>query len=242
MDLTADGLVSRVARELVPRVDELTAEVEWCLRRELPALWEHPDAMASENVAEHVTAVLSALQYGVDPGGIEVPDSELERVRRFARHGVPVSAVLRAFRLGQAILLDHLLEEMVRRTDDAALIGEATRGLIATATGYVDRTSEQGVVAYEEERDRRLRWRLSMVNEASMRIGTTLDIARTAQELADFATEHFADLVTVDLLHSALDAHDTPADAPPASPALHRLARRSAAHPDTGPARARPHT
>ncbi|MDW8811083.1 hypothetical protein P1P68_41335 [Streptomyces scabiei] len=198
MDLTADGLVSRVARELVPRTDELTAEVEWCLRRELPELWEHPDATASQNVAEHVTAVLSALQYGVDPGGIEVPDTELESVRRLARHGVPVSAVLRAFRLGQAILLDHLLEEMVRRTDDAALIGEATRGLIATATGYVDRTSEQGVVAYEEERDRRLRWRLSMVNEASMRIGTTLDIVRTAQELADFATEHFADLVDVE--------------------------------------------
>ncbi|MFE7763896.1 SpoIIE family protein phosphatase [Streptomyces sp. NPDC057438] len=242
MDLTADGLVSRVARELVPRADELTAEVEWCLRRELPELWEHPDAMASDNVAEHVMAVLSALRYGVDPGGIEVPDSELERVRRFARHGVPVSAVLRAFRLGQAILLDHLLEEMVRRTDDAALIGEATRSLIATATGYVDRTSEQGVVAYEEERDRRLRWRLSMVNEASMRIGTTLDITRTAQELADFATEHFADLVTVDLLHSALDAHDTPADAPPAAPALHRLARRSAADPDAGPIRRHTHT
>ncbi|KND40296.1 SpoIIE family protein phosphatase [Streptomyces stelliscabiei] len=242
MDLTADGLVSRVARELVPRADELTAEVEWCLRREMPELWAHPDAMASKNVAEHVMAVLSALQYGVDPDGIEVPDAELERVRRVARHGIPVSALLRAFRLGQGIILDRLLEEMARRTDDAALISEATRSLIATATGYVDRTSEQGVVAYEEERDRRLRWRLSMVNEASVRIGTTLDIARTAQELADFATEHFADLVTVDLLRSALTAHDAPADEPPASPALHRLAQRSATHPDPAPSRRHPHT
>ncbi|MGW1668668.1 SpoIIE family protein phosphatase [Streptomyces sp. NPDC002324] len=242
MDLTVEGLVSRVARELVPRADELTAEVEWCLRREMPELWAHPDAMSSRNVAEHVMAVLSALQYGVDPDGIEVPDAELERVRRVARHGIPVSAVLRAFRLGQGIILDRLLEEMARRTDDAALISEATRSLVATATGYVDRTSEQGVVAYEEERDRRLRWRLSMVNEASMRIGTTLDIARTAQELADFATEHFADLVTVDLLRSTLTAHDAPADEPPASPALHRLAQRSATHPDPAPSRRHPHT
>jgi GAF domain-containing protein/anti-sigma regulatory factor (Ser/Thr protein kinase) len=241
VDLTADGLVSRVARELVPRADELTAEVERCLRREMPELWVHPDAMASNNVAEHVMAVLSALQYGVDPSGIEVPDAELERVRRVARHGIPVSAVLRAFRLGQAIILDRLLEEMARRTDDAALLSEATRSLTATATGYVDRTSEQGVVAYEEERDRRLRWRLSMVNEASMRIGTTLDIARTAQELADFATEHFADLATVDLLHAALNAHDAPTEDPPASPALHRLAQRSAAHPDPAPTRRRRH-
>ncbi|MDX3646152.1 hypothetical protein [Streptomyces sp. MB09-02B] len=223
MDSTADGLVARVARELVPRADELTAEVERCLRREMPELWAHPDAMASDNVAQHVVAVLSALRYGVDPAGIEVPSAELERVRRVARHGVPVSAVLRAFRLGQGIILDHLLAEMPRCTDDAALISEAARSLILTATGYVDRTSEQGVVAYEEERDRRLRWRLSMVNESSVRIGTTLDIARTTQELADFATEHFADLVTVDLLDSALGAHDAPPDDPPASPLLHRV-------------------
>ncbi|MDX2523491.1 SpoIIE family protein phosphatase [Streptomyces europaeiscabiei] len=242
MDSTADGLVSRVARELAPRAGELIAEVEQCLRREMPELWEHPDARVSASVAEHVVAVLSALRHGVDPGGIEVPASEVERVRRVARHGIPVSAVLRAFRLAQGILLDRLLEEMARRTDDAALISEATRSLIATATGYVDRTSEQGVVAYEEERDRRLRWRLSMVNEASMRIGTTLDIARTTQELADFATEHFADLVTVDLLDSALNAHDTPADDPPASPVLRRVAQRSAAHPDRAPARRQRHT
>ncbi|WP_327342903.1 SpoIIE family protein phosphatase [Streptomyces europaeiscabiei] len=242
MDSTADGLVSRVARELVPRADELIAEVEQCLRREMPELWERPDARVSDSVAEHVVAVLSALRHGVDPGGIEVPATEVERVRRVARHGIPVSAVLRAFRLAQGILLDRLLEEMARRTDDAALISEATRSLIATATGYVDRTSEQGVVAYEEERDRRLRWRLSMVNEASMRIGTTLDIARTTQELADFATEHFADLVTVDLLDSALNAHDTPAGDPPASPVLRRVAQRSAAHPDRAPARRQRHT
>ncbi|MER6157670.1 SpoIIE family protein phosphatase [Streptomyces sp. NPDC001868] len=242
MDSTADRLVSRVARELVPRADELIAEVEECLRREMPELWKHPDAMATDNVAQHVVAVLSALQYGVDPAAIEVPNAELERVRRVARHGIPVSAVLRAFRLGQGIILDRLLEEMVRRTDDAALIGEAARSLIATATGYVDRTSEQGVVAYQEERDRRLRWRLSMVNEASVRIGTTLDIARTTQELADFATEYFADLVTVDLLDSAFGAHDTPPDDPPAAPVLHRVARRSVARPDRAPTRRRPHT
>ncbi|WP_328224271.1 SpoIIE family protein phosphatase [Streptomyces sp. NBC_00310] len=243
MDSTAGGLVSRVARELVPRADELTAEVERCLRREMPELWEHPDAMASKNVAEHVVGVLSALQYGVDPGSIEVPSAELARVRRLARHGIPVSAVLRAFRLGQGVVLDRLLEEMPRRTDDAPLVSEAARRLIRAATGYVDRTSEQGVVAYEEERDRRLRWRLSMVNEASMRIGTTLDIVRTTQELADFAAEHFADLVTVDLLDSALNSHATPPDDPlPASPVLHRVAQRSAAHPGRAPARRQPHT
>ncbi|MFF9351990.1 SpoIIE family protein phosphatase [Streptomyces sp. NPDC014734] len=42
--------------------------------------------------------------------------------------------------------------------------------------------------------------RLALVNDAGARIGSTLDVMRTAQELADFAVPRFADLVLVDLL------------------------------------------
>jgi len=41
--------------------------------------------------------------------------------------------------------------------------------------------------------------RLAVVSEAGARIGTTLDIVRTAQELADFTVPLLADYVTVDL-------------------------------------------
>ncbi|MEU6457949.1 SpoIIE family protein phosphatase [Streptomyces sp. NPDC047065] len=46
------------------------------------------------------------------------------------------------------------------------------------------------------------RWagdRLAMVSEAGARVGTTLDVARTAQELADYTVPLIADYVTVDL-------------------------------------------
>ncbi|MFF9570856.1 SpoIIE family protein phosphatase [Streptomyces sp. NPDC014685] len=42
--------------------------------------------------------------------------------------------------------------------------------------------------------------RLLLLYEASARIGTTLDVTRTAQELADVATPGFADATTVDLV------------------------------------------
>ncbi|MFF2331809.1 MULTISPECIES: SpoIIE family protein phosphatase [unclassified Streptomyces] len=42
--------------------------------------------------------------------------------------------------------------------------------------------------------------RLALVNDAGASIGSTLDVIRTAQELADFAVPRFADFVTVDLL------------------------------------------
>ncbi|MFH8515605.1 SpoIIE family protein phosphatase [Streptomyces gelaticus] len=42
--------------------------------------------------------------------------------------------------------------------------------------------------------------RLALVNDAGASIGSTLDVMRTAQELADFAVPRFADFVVVDLL------------------------------------------
>ncbi|WP_405968484.1 serine/threonine-protein phosphatase [Streptomyces sp. NBC_00015] len=216
MDLTAAGLVSRVVRELGSRADELIAEVERGLRRELPELWDDPGIarMAAENVADHIAAGLFGLEHAIEAARIEPPPADLDRARRLARHGTPLGTMLRAFRLGQTIVLDRLLAEMPRFTDDAELVSAAARHVIATAAAYVDRTSEQGVVAFQEERDRRLQWRLSMVNEAGVRIGTTLDIARTTQELADYAVERFADLVTVDLLDAALHGHEFSGEGP----------------------------
>ncbi|MGW1161604.1 SpoIIE family protein phosphatase [Streptomyces sp. NPDC002519] len=49
------------------------------------------------------------------------------------------------------------------------------------------------------------RERLQLVNEASVRIGTTLDVTRTAQELADVCVPALADFVSVDLLEPAGD-------------------------------------
>ncbi|MFG1703023.1 SpoIIE family protein phosphatase [Nonomuraea sp. M3C6] len=50
----------------------------------------------------------------------------------------------------------------------------------------------------------RARDRLALLREASIRIGSTLDIQKTAQELADLAVPVLADYVTVDLAESAL--------------------------------------
>ncbi|MGW0816448.1 SpoIIE family protein phosphatase [Streptomyces viridiviolaceus] len=48
------------------------------------------------------------------------------------------------------------------------------------------------------------RTRLRLLYQAGMRIGTTLDLTRTAQELAEVAVPRFADVVTVDLLEPVL--------------------------------------
>ena len=56
------------------------------------------------------------------------------------------------------------------------------------------------LAAHDVTDNHRARQRLQLVNEASARIGTTLNITRTAQELADMCVPVLADFVTIDLL------------------------------------------
>ncbi|MFF7161673.1 SpoIIE family protein phosphatase [Streptomyces sp. NPDC008086] len=73
------------------------------------------------------------------------------------------------------------------------------------------------------------RKRLQLIAEAGRRIGTTLDVMRTAQELADVTVPDLADFVSVDLLTSLDDPHEPlPGTGPPAGPlALRRVAHQS---------------
>ncbi|PAZ10163.1 PAS sensor protein [Streptomyces sp. SA15] len=68
--------------------------------------------------------------------------------------------------------------------------------------------------------------RLQLVNEASVRIGTTLDVTRTAQELADVCVPALADFVSVDLLDPP-EAGREPAAQLTAPISLRRAAHRS---------------
>ena len=58
------------------------------------------------------------------------------------------------------------------------------------------------VVAFDMTEQHRARERLALVNEASTRIGTTLDMTRTAEELVEVAVPGLADFSTIDLLDS----------------------------------------
>ncbi|MET8983390.1 SpoIIE family protein phosphatase [Streptomyces sp. NPDC004539] len=75
------------------------------------------------------------------------------------------------------------------------------------------------------------RKRLQLIAEASTRIGSTLDVTRTAQELADAAVPVLADFLSVDLLAALDDLPDQlPGVATSGSQMLRRIAHRSV-HP-----------
>ncbi|MFI2645362.1 SpoIIE family protein phosphatase [Streptomyces sp. NPDC018610] len=68
------------------------------------------------------------------------------------------------------------------------------------------------------------RGRLSLLNEAGIRLGTSLDMRRTAEELARIAVPGFADLVVVDLVESASAGEESTLGRPCPEKTLRRVA------------------
>ncbi|KOV30797.1 histidine kinase [Streptomyces sp. XY431] len=66
--------------------------------------------------------------------------------------------------------------------------------------------------------------RLRLLYDAGVSVGSTLDVTRTAEELAQVTVGRFADIVTVDLAEQVLEG-----DEPPTGPALLRMRRTALA-------------
>ncbi|MFF0793568.1 SpoIIE family protein phosphatase [Streptomyces spiralis] len=92
---------------------------------------------------------------------------------------------------------DRLLAVNTRRT---APYGGA-QGLVAS---FRDTTELQALSGKAEM----ARGRLTLLYEAGVRIGRTLDVRRTAQELAEVAVPRMADVVTVELLDAVLHGEE----------------------------------
>ncbi|MFC8507654.1 SpoIIE family protein phosphatase [Streptomyces sp. NPDC057411] len=243
MERDVSAFLRQLARELGPRSHQWAGLLTQRMREELPELWRDDDLSrrAMSETADHIAAFLSVLEHGGEATGAKAPPAALELAGAFAEAGVPLSTLLRAYRLGHVSVLRLLQQEAARLTEDPRLANAATLTLIEAGFAYVDHNSEQVVAAYQEVRDRRVQRRLVITSEAGRRIGTTLDTTRTAEELAEVGVDGFADLVTVDLLESALqdgDRHPT-AEAP----GLLRVAQHSVVEgcPDSAVATGRRH-
>ncbi|MFD0067486.1 SpoIIE family protein phosphatase [Streptomyces sp. NPDC056690] len=226
MTTDVDAFLREIALRLRPRIDELVNPLVASMREEVPSVWDHEDLtdLATHSAYEHMDTVLQALEHGFSLSSIRAPQAAISFARRLAECGGQITELLRAYRIGHATALAMVRQEAALLTTDSKLRDAVTDTLIAGSFDYIDLTSEQVVTAFQQARDSRLQRRLIVVNEASRLIGTSLDIVRTAQELAEVGTSHLADFVTVDLLDAALSGESPP----PAQDAL--AVRRVAQH------------
>lgn len=107
-------------------------------------------------------------------------------------------------------------EEQVGEIEGSILARTSARVLGVSVTPLRDRLGRTlGVCTTVSDvtEARRARDRLALLTDASVRIGTTLDVSRTGQELTEVAVPRFADFARLDLLEVLLRG-DEPAPGP----------------------------
>jgi PucR C-terminal helix-turn-helix domain/GGDEF-like domain len=151
--------VSEVCAALVPRTAEMSADIYQLIVQQIPQLRSDKRVLEllEASVAENVATALHILQHGIDLEKVHAPAAADEYARRLAQRGAPVAALLRAYRIGSARFEDWCLQELGRRTDNAAVVSAAGLRIAAILASYIDKVSEEVVSAYESEKENWLR-------------------------------------------------------------------------------------
>ncbi|WP_328940591.1 SpoIIE family protein phosphatase [Streptomyces sp. NBC_00250] len=177
---------------------------------------------------EHHDAVLHAVREGVlildGDGRLELANDEARRLLGLS----PDAEGLLARELGLAPDIARLLASGRAATDEVHLAGDrllavnqrptdpggGPSGCVATLRDTTELQTVTGRADVAQER-------LKLLFDAGLEIGTSLDVERTSQELADFAVPRFADFVTVDLADPVLRGEE-----PSGGAAMRRVAFR----------------
>ena len=132
---------SAVAGVLIPRTGELSAEIYGLIVREIPRLRSDKRVLTllEASVTENVATLLHVLQHDIDLENVRAPAAAEEYARRLAQRGVPIAALLRAYRIGSARFQDRCLEELGRSTNDAPLISATGLRIADRTAAYIDR-------------------------------------------------------------------------------------------------------
>src|SRR5262249_19324430 len=85
---------------------------------------------------------------------VEPPTPALEYARRLAQHGVPVNALVRAYRLGQRQMNEVVFAEVRALDVPESMRYTVIEAITRTLFEYIDWISQQVVSVYEDERER----------------------------------------------------------------------------------------
>ncbi|MEV6263947.1 helix-turn-helix domain-containing protein [Streptomyces sp. NPDC051784] len=152
----AEALVVAVATEMSGQLDGLVGAMQTLFSDEITELRGDPalrEILAASNSA-NLEAFTDVVRYGIDTRVLTAPAAAEEYARRLARRAVASSALIRAYRFGQQLVLRWFMTRISEREPDARVAYAAGQQAMELAFSYVDTVSEQVVAVYEAERER----------------------------------------------------------------------------------------
>src|SRR5271166_546692 len=171
--------VAETAARLSGRLAEVSSHIRRSLEEDIPELRGDPGVaeLLGASVEGNVDTILHALRYDIAVQRVEAPTAAMEYARRLAQRGVPVNALIRAYRLGQRRMNELVFGE-VRALDIEPSMGFAViEAIAATLFEYIDWISQQVVVVYEDERER---WLENQNSIRALRVREVLAATNTA--------------------------------------------------------------
>jgi DNA-binding PucR family transcriptional regulator len=155
-DVGVNSYVAEVAGRLHERLVDASSVILRSLENQIPEL--RGDAALVEllgtSVEGNVDTILHALRYDIPVERVEAPTAALEYARRLAQHGVPVNALVRAYRLGQRQMNELVFAELRAMDIPESARVAVIEAITATMFEYIDWMSQQVVGVYEGERER----------------------------------------------------------------------------------------
>src|SRR5450631_494692 len=193
------GMMTDVAAAVGRRTAAVREDVYETILREIPQLGDDKPLLAllASSVDSNVDTCLQIMEHRIDLAAVRAPAAAVEYARRLAQRGTPLTALLRAYRIGHACFSDWLLRELARQAGDAEMITAATLAMSKIVAGYIDQTSEEMVAAYMREREHWLRNR-SAGRAARIRdllSGERIDVSATESTLGYRLRQYHVGLV-----------------------------------------------
>jgi sugar diacid utilization regulator len=147
--------VASAAERLSEQAGEVTYEIRDLLTSRIRELDGDPMLveMLLASIEGNVMTILRALQHDIGADRQEPPTAAVEYARRLAQRGVPVNALVRAYRLGQQLLLRKAFDASHEVPGPEDVRGDAYDEIVQACFDYIDWISQRVVVVYEDERE-----------------------------------------------------------------------------------------
>jgi GGDEF-like domain/PucR C-terminal helix-turn-helix domain len=155
-DIGVKSYIAEIAGRLHERLVEVSSAVRRSLEGQIPEL--RGDAALVEllgtSIESNVDTILHSLRYDIAVERVEAPTAALEYARRLAQRGVPVNALVRAYRLGQRRVNELVFAELRAIDIPESMRVAVIEAITGTMFEYIDWMSQQVVGVYEDERER----------------------------------------------------------------------------------------
>jgi DNA-binding PucR family transcriptional regulator len=155
-DVGVKSYIAEIAGRLHDRLVDVSSAVRRSLEDQIPEL--RGDAALVEllgtSVESNVDTILHSLRYDIAVERVEAPTAALEYARRLAQRGVPVNALVRAYRLGQRRVNEQIFAELRAIDIPESMRVPVIEAITGTMFEYIDWMSQQVVGVYEDERER----------------------------------------------------------------------------------------